>query len=68
MVQLRGLNRRSNLRTKLKSDAAEIKKKEVEKKHLTLQNLEMELEHLHRSIDDLIAVLVYIYFLASLYR
>jgi hypothetical protein len=56
VAQLRGLNRRSNLRTKLKSDTVEIKRKEVEKKHLTLQNLEMELEHLQRSIDDLKAV------------
>uniref|UniRef100_A0A914QA23 Uncharacterized protein n=1 Tax=Panagrolaimus davidi TaxID=227884 RepID=A0A914QA23_9BILA len=56
VAQLRGLNRRSNLRTKLKSDTVEIKRKEVEKKHLTLQNLEMELEHLYRSIDDLKAV------------
>uniref|UniRef100_A0A914YR40 Uncharacterized protein n=1 Tax=Panagrolaimus superbus TaxID=310955 RepID=A0A914YR40_9BILA len=56
VAQLRGLNRRSNLRTKLKSDTVEVKRKEVEKKHLTMQNLEMELEHLHRSIDDLKAV------------
>ena len=56
VVKLRGLNRRSNLRTKLQSDLVEKKSKEVEKKHLTLQNLEMEIDHLQRSIDDLKAV------------
>uniref|UniRef100_A0AC34QDL6 Uncharacterized protein n=1 Tax=Panagrolaimus sp. JU765 TaxID=591449 RepID=A0AC34QDL6_9BILA len=56
IVKLRCLNRRSNLRTKLAADLADSKRADVEKKHLTLQNLEMEIEHLERSIDDLKAV------------
>uniref|UniRef100_A0A7E4ZVS7 THO complex subunit 5 n=1 Tax=Panagrellus redivivus TaxID=6233 RepID=A0A7E4ZVS7_PANRE len=53
VVKLRGLNRRSNLRTKLAVDKAEVRKKELEKKYLALQNVEVEIDHLQRAIDDL---------------